>query len=93
MGARRAKTAAKAVTWPEVLRALPDDQSRSLALKGFRDRGFTAESFASQTEVREVLVEDLVKLEDAYEFRRGKFAAVSADVKALRRRLELELYP
>lgn len=61
-----------AVSWPEVLRAVPRDETRSYALSRFRDSGFSADSFGHRRTAREALCEALIATEDWIEAERGE---------------------
>jgi hypothetical protein len=99
---RRARTllseAGGPVRWPEVLRALQADDSRSYALTSFRSGGFSADSFGAKTSpssrpAREAMAnaltatEDWLELEHPVRWRRERDA-----IRAIRRRLEWELW-
>jgi hypothetical protein len=47
------------VAWPDVLRCLDRDQTRSLALSRFRDSGFNADSFGHSNKARLAMAEAL----------------------------------
>ena len=82
--------AQKRVTWPEVLRALPVDETRSYALGRFRDPCFSPDSFATRIESRAIVAEGMTRTEDWLELNRRP-KQVEA-IRAVRRRLELELW-
>lgn len=81
--------------WPEVLRALQDDEARSVALSLYRSRGFTPDDFGHRREARAALADALSRAEDQIELRRQSPARDHARtlVRAARRRLEVELWP
>jgi hypothetical protein len=84
----------KAVTWPQVLRVLPDDETRSYAVRRLRDAGFSADSFASKTKARETVAEVLTRIEDRLEGERGSTKATArSKIQKVRRSLENELWP
>lgn len=53
----------KRVSWPDVLRVLPDAENRSYAVAALADTGFSLDSFASKTKAREAVA----RLEDRLE--------------------------
>jgi hypothetical protein len=93
----RAKTArapGPPIGWPDVLRVIPDEPTRSTALSRFRAAGFKPDEFAHHRNVRESVLEGHVSAEDALEAIRGEGATASRRaIKAVRRRLEVELWP
>ena len=84
--------AARRVEWPEVLRALPDPETRSYALQILRDRGFSPAFFDERNEVRLGVSEALTRTEDWLEMRRAtrRLEALRTGIQAVRRRLEDE---
>ena len=82
------KGATKRVTWQEVARVLPDDETRSYALGRFRDAGFAADSFKARIEVRATVMRGLTTAEDWLEMRYPKRDRTA--IRDVRRRLELE---
>ena len=83
----------RAVAWPEVLRCLSADETRSCVVQRLRQAGFTADDFASQRKARECVADALTAVEDRAETRRPKAQAERTAIRAVRRRLELELWP
>ena len=88
------------VTWPEVLRVLQDDETRSCALASFRTSGFDAETFGRKREAREAIADGLTRTEDRLEYReldrgRGHVDArrQRLAISDVRRLLERELWP
>jgi len=81
------------VMWPEVLRCLQDDETRSYAIGAFRSGGFDADSFATKTRTREGLCEALVQAEDRLEQLYPGRKTERQAIQAVRRRLEIELWP
>lgn len=75
-------------TWPDVLRALQDDETRSYALRRFREAGFSADSFANKTESRATVARGLTEAEDWLELRYPK--RDRSALRDLRRQLEAE---
>lgn len=81
------------LTWPDVLRCLQTDAARSYVLSLYRASSFSAESWNLRA-ARERIADLLTALEDRLERARAR-ADVADRVasRALRRRLELELWP
>lgn len=84
------KTAQKRVSWPDVLRVLPDGETRSWLTRRLRDAGFSPDSFASQAKARATVADALTRIEDRLDAKphRGRLA-----IQAIRRVLELEIWP
>jgi hypothetical protein len=70
---------------------LLDDETRSYALSGFRQAGFSADDFGHLRKARENMAEMLTLAEDMVESRHPR--RDRSAMRALRRRLELELWP
>lgn len=86
--ARRALT-----QWPDVLRAVQGDESRSQALGQYRAAGFGPDDFEHTRRAREAMSDALSRTEDFLELRAGsRRAAERESIAAVRRRLELELW-
>ena len=81
------------VTYPEVLRVLPDDETRSYALSRFREAGFSADSFAHRPRARRAMVEALTSAEDWLEVEHPRRVRDRDAVRAVRRCLEQEVCP
>jgi hypothetical protein len=81
------------IGWRDVLGAVQRDETRSWLTDRFRDSGFTADSFASQRKAREAVADCLTRLEDWIGNEHPGWKADLAGIKAVRRRLELELWP
>lgn len=65
MAARRSNDAFKTrLTWPDVVRVLPEPETRSYALSRFRDSGFDADSFGHRRAAREAMASALTRAED-----------------------------
>ena len=79
----------KRVSWSEVIKVFPDDETQSCVLRPYRDLGFTADSFDRERRARETLCEALIRYEDTD----PKSTAVRAALKTVRRRPECELWP
>lgn len=75
-----------------MLRVLPGTAARSYALLQFFDRGFDADSFGSKSvrAPRVAMVDALVATEDWLEIRKPSYDRSA--IRALRRRLEQELW-
>jgi hypothetical protein len=87
-------------TWPDVLRCLPEDETRSCAIGRYRDAGFAADSFGHRRNAREAMADALTRTEDWLEYRevdlprRAHLYRAERDaIRDVRRRLEWELYP
>lgn len=83
----------KRVTWPEVLRAVQGDDNRSWLATQVRTGGFSADSFGRLIGARRVVCEALVGVEDRLELKGSRAKVERLAVRAVRRRLELELWP
>jgi hypothetical protein len=81
------------VVWRDVLRVVQDEQTRSEVVTRFRASGFTADDFGHERKAREALTETLVWVEDKLESRGYWTKAERAQIRGVRRRLELELWP
>ena len=82
------------VCWRDVVRVLPDPETRSYALSAFRGSGFDADSFGHKTKAREALADALTRAEDWLELtypRSPRRQAERTAIRELRRRLEGEL--
>jgi hypothetical protein len=90
--AKTTRTPGPRCAWPDVLRALSSDESRSTAIARFRAAGFTADDFGHVPSARSAMCDSLTRAEDALELKRGSSAATErAAIKIIRRRLEAEL--
>jgi hypothetical protein len=79
--------------WPDVLRCLQTDAARSYVLNLYRASGFSAESW-NQRAARVRIANLLTALEDRLERARARAdASDRVATRAVRRRLELELWP
>lgn len=78
------------VRWPDVLRAVQDSNNRSLLVRRMRDAGFSADDFSHSGKTRQLVADILTKLEDGAE---GRSPTERDRVRAVRRRLEWELWP
>lgn len=74
---------------PDVLRVLPDPETRSLALSRFRDRGFSLDSF-SRPAARAAMAEALTRAEDWLELDHPRRTGERAAIRRVRRALESE---
>lgn len=90
-----ASTQGRAIGWSEVVAFVPDDgPPRALVVGALRSGGFSPDAFAHGRTAREAVLEGLVRAEDLLELTRGPLAAAHwGRVRAVRRRLELELWP
>ncbi|MBN1605081.1 MAG: hypothetical protein JW940_00525 [Polyangiaceae bacterium] len=79
--------------WSDVLRVLQDEKARSVALAHYRTSGWTPEDFGQVRTARAVMADALARAEDALEWRPGGGGIDRARVRALRQRLERELWP
>lgn len=80
------------VEWTDVLRALPDPETRSYALQILRDRGFSPVFFGERNDVRQAVADALTATEDWLEMRRvtPRLEALRLGIRDVRRRLENE---
>lgn len=90
-GLGEVSTRRTALQWSDVYRGLPDDETRSCAVRAILDAGFSATSFDCQRKAREAVCEALIRIEDRLEGSRK--ARERAAVRPIRRRLESELWP
>lgn len=81
------------VTWPEVLRAVSGDETRSYVIQRLRGAGFSADDFGHQRKAREVVADALTPSEDRLELSGPKAQVERAAIRDARRRLEWELWP
>jgi hypothetical protein len=80
--------------WQVVLAAVQDTAERSAAVASLADAGFSLDDFANINKPREIACTWLSRYEDRLEGRRGdRLAEERARVRAVRQRLEGELYP
>ena len=81
--------------WPDVLRALSDASARSAVLDAYRSAGFSPDDFGRLRAAREVMAGALSRAEDGIELRRQspQRDRERAAVRAVRRQLEVELWP
>jgi hypothetical protein len=92
--AERPQRTARPIAWRDVLRGLQDDATRSYALDRFRTAGFTADHFESGKRApRQALAHALARTEDWLEIEHPRRDRERTAVRALRRRLEQELWP
>lgn len=80
-----------AATYRNVLAALPDDATRLETLRRYRAAGFTADDFATSRKARRAMAEALTRTEDRLEIEHPRRIAERDAIKAVRRRLELEV--
>jgi hypothetical protein len=89
--AKRTASPGTLVTYREVVRALQTDYARFLALGLYRGCGYIAEDFALRRSARAAMAVALTATEDALELRGSRRERES--VRAVRRRLEWEVWP
>jgi hypothetical protein len=80
------------VRWPDVMRALYSDETRAKALDRYRSDGHTPDDFARSRAAREAMADALTRTEDWLEDEHPRWPD-RASIKAVRRRLEWELWP
>ena len=90
------------VEWQDVLRAMPRTETRNLVLGMFKDGGFSADSFSNARtgaggakcrEARIAMADALTAAEDWIETVHPRWEEDRKLLRAVRRRLELELWP
>jgi hypothetical protein len=81
------------VCWPDVLRVVQGDETRSYALTRFRHSGFDADSFARLIAARVAAVDALTRTEDWLESKGPRTERERLAIRDVRRRLEVELWP
>jgi len=89
-----AESAGRIRSWSDVLRVVQSDAARSEFLNRFRSSGFTPDQFEHKPAARRAVSDALTWTEDLLEFKRGpKAEAERAEIRYVRRRLEVELWP
>lgn len=78
---------------PDVLRAVPGDEARSLALEHYRGTGFGPDDFGRHRAARQAMADSLTRTEDRLELQGSRYDAERIGIRAVRRRLERELWP
>ena len=91
-GSISAEPAKKRLSWPDVLRAAPRDETRSYVLTRFREAGFTGDSW-SERKAREKMASILTAAEDWIEATHPNWKGDREPLRVARRQLELELWP
>jgi len=86
--ARRAR-----IGWPDVLRVLQGDETRSYAIGRYRAGGFGPDDFARSRPAREAMADALTYAEDRLELQGWRRDPERAAMREVRRALELELWP
>jgi hypothetical protein len=94
MASRKRALARKSIIGlPDVLRALPADDTRSLTLSQYRAAGFTPDHF-TQTAARKKMADSLTRAEDWLELEHiVRWRRERPAIQAVRRELEYELWP
>lgn len=82
----------KPLTWSEVYRYLPDEETRSWCIRGLKEHGFSSGSNWGCKPSRVALCEVLTKLEDKLELEHIKGNSLRRGLQSIRRRLEWEIY-
>lgn len=92
---KSATTQERAIDWRDVVSILPTDEERELAARPILTAGFSRDDVRSSHKCREILLEALIRIEDARELARDTEARREArsTLRTLRRRLETELWP
>ncbi len=80
------------LAWREVLGALQQDETRQAVVALYRQSGFQADDFGGR-KARVAMVEILVSTEDALELEHPGRRVERDAIKAVRRRLEVEVDP
>lgn len=75
-------------TWREVVRAIPDPETRSSVSAKYKEAGFSMDEFEHSKTAQKALLKLLIRLEDAEERIRKEHPA-----RKFRRQLEIALYP
>ena len=87
------RAAKRTLLWSDVLRVIQADPTRSNVLNQFRGSGFSADSWCLRP-AREKMAGLLTAAEDRLEHQAGGSRAEERQaIRALRQRLELELWP
>jgi hypothetical protein len=81
------------LTWPAVLRCLGGPKTRERACSLFAAAGFTPDHFMAKRAAREAMAGVLSRVEDWLELERPGARQDRSEIRAVRRRLELELWP
>lgn len=83
----------KPVTWRDVVGVLPDPETRSVALRRFREGGFSADSFGAKKAAREAIADGLTAARDWLEYEHPQRKREHRAIRDVGRRLEWELWP
>ena len=75
--------------WPDVLRVLQDDETRSQALGHYRAAGFTPDDFGRSRLARESMAQALTAVEDWLETAHPRRLAEREALRRVRRRVEV----
>lgn len=89
----RERTLGGVLGWTHVLAALQGDEARSLAMSLYRSAGFGPDDFAPHRAARQAMADALVRTEDHLEIQGARHDAERGRIRAVRRRLEGELWP
>jgi hypothetical protein len=90
--AAKPRPVGRALQWREVLRAIPSDDALSVALSRYRAGGHTPDDFATRRSARIALATALTACEDWLESEHPGRRSERAAARAVRRRLECELW-
>lgn len=80
-------------TWPEVLRAVSGDETRSYVVQRLRIAGFSADDFGHCRKARKVVADALTRSEVRLELSGPRAQVEREAIRDVRRRLEWELWP
>jgi len=80
------------IAWSDVLRAVESDETRQRIVERYRSAGFTLDQFATVRRAREAMSDAITRAEDWLELEKPT-AGDRTRLKAVRRRLEWELWP
>ena len=95
MGGRRNEAGPESrFSWPAILRALSDTETRSFVLSRYRELGAQPADWPSRRSL-EAMADALTAAEDWLELRRAtpRLLATRSRLRTIRRRLERELWP
>jgi hypothetical protein len=91
--ADRETSLGRSIAWPDVLRVLSADRTRSRVLERYRAAGHTPDAFGTSRASRACMADTLARAEDALEIGGSSTRMERAAIRDLRRRLEMELEP
>ena len=92
-GPKSVRSKRRAVTWPDIVGCLLAADTRSLATKSYRARGWGPDQFATLRSARVAMANALTSIEDWLESEHPRRTGEAVSIRIVRRRLEMELWP